>query len=165
MGNIHYLPLGIHPRGLSTMAKPHWSVAPLKEAPRARGTTTASTTRATRPCEATMNKKYNNPLAPSVVQGIKAKIHSRPAFTTLPRSTLGRRSMKAATRGVSLQRGEDTTPAGTTMTTTATASLSSPPTSSTSLIQRSSNQSESPSTMVSRTHARGFDATTLLLKF
>jgi hypothetical protein len=28
-----------------------------------------------------MNKKYNNPLATIMVQGIKAKIHSRLAFT------------------------------------------------------------------------------------
>jgi hypothetical protein len=41
----------------------------------------------------------------------------------------------------------------------------SPPTSPTSPIQRSSNQSESPSTTVSRTRASGFDATPLLLKF
>jgi hypothetical protein len=60
---------------------------PLEEAPGAGGTTTASATRATRPCAATMNKKYNNLLATSVVQGIKAKLHSRPAFTTLPQST------------------------------------------------------------------------------
>jgi hypothetical protein len=45
---------------------------------------TANTMRATHPRVATMNKKYNNPLATNVVQGIKAKIHSRLAFTTLP---------------------------------------------------------------------------------
>jgi hypothetical protein len=36
---------------------------------------------------ATMNKKYNNlltNLATSMVQGLKAKLHLRPAFTTLP---------------------------------------------------------------------------------
>jgi hypothetical protein len=39
-----------------------------------------------------MNKKYNNllaNLATSMVQGLKAKLHSRLAFTTLPRSTSG----------------------------------------------------------------------------
>jgi hypothetical protein len=45
---------------------------------------TASAMRATHPRVATMNKKYNNPLATSMVQGIKTKIHSRPAFTMLP---------------------------------------------------------------------------------
>jgi hypothetical protein len=45
---------------------------------------------------ATMNKKYNNPLATSVGQGITAMIQSRPTSTMLLRSTLGRRSMKAA---------------------------------------------------------------------
>jgi hypothetical protein len=87
---------------------------------------------------ATMNKKYNNPLATSVVQGIKAKIHSRPAFMTLPRSTSGRRSMKAAMHGVLLNQGEGIVLAGITMT-TATASPPSPPTSPTSPIQMSSN--------------------------
>jgi CTP:molybdopterin cytidylyltransferase MocA len=61
-----------------------WLVAPPEEAPGAGGRTTASAMRATHPCVATMNKKYNNPLATSVVQGIKAKIHSRPTFMTLP---------------------------------------------------------------------------------
>jgi hypothetical protein len=49
---------------------------------------------------ATLNKKYNNPLAnlvTSMAKGLKAKLHSRPAFTTLPRSILGRRSITAAT--------------------------------------------------------------------
>jgi hypothetical protein len=57
---------------------------------------------------ATMNKRYNNALATSMVQGIKAKIHSRPAFTTPPRSTSSRRSMKAATHDVLLKQGERT---------------------------------------------------------
>jgi hypothetical protein len=35
-----------------------------------------------------MNKKYNNLLATSMVQGIKAKLHSRPAFVMLPQSNL-----------------------------------------------------------------------------
>jgi hypothetical protein len=157
--------IGIHPRGLSAMVKPHRSVAPSEEAPGAGGTTTASAMRATHTRAATMNKKYNNPLTTSVVQAIKAKIHTRPAFTTLPRSTSGRRSMKAATRGLLLKQGEGTVPAGAMTMTTGTASLPSPPTSSTNPIRRSSNQSESPSTMVSRTRASGFDATPLLLKF
>jgi hypothetical protein len=36
---------------------------------------------------ATSNKKYNNPLAnlaTSVTQVLKSKLHSRPAFTTIP---------------------------------------------------------------------------------
>jgi hypothetical protein len=78
-----------------------------------------------------MNKKYNNPLATSVVQGIKAKIHSRSAFMTPPRSTSGRRSMKVATRGVLLRQGEGTAPVGTTMMMTAIASPPSPPASPT----------------------------------
>jgi hypothetical protein len=94
------------------MAKPCWSAAPTKETPEARGTTTASATRATHPRVATMNKKYNNALATSMVRGIKAKIHSRSPFTTLPRSTLGRRSTKATTHGVLLNQGEGTVLAG-----------------------------------------------------
>jgi hypothetical protein len=74
----------ILPRGLSTMVKQRRLVTPLEEALGVGGTTTASATRATRLCVATMNKKYNNPLATSVVQGIKAKIRSRLAFMTLP---------------------------------------------------------------------------------
>jgi hypothetical protein len=144
------------------MPKP---LAPLEEAPGAEGTTTASIMWATHPRVATMNKKYNNLLATSVVQGIKAKIHSRPAFTMLPQSILGKRSTKAVTRGVLLNQGEGTVPAGATMTTTATASPPSPPASPTSPIQRNSNQSKSRSTMVSKTRASGFDATPLLLKF
>jgi hypothetical protein len=66
------------------MTKLRRSVAPPEEILEAGGTTTASATRATRPCVATMNKRYNNPLATSVVQGIKTKIHLRPAFTTPP---------------------------------------------------------------------------------
>jgi hypothetical protein len=135
------------------MVKPHWSVALPEEA------------LVTRPRVATMNKKYNNPLATSVAQGIKTKIHSRPAFTTLPRSTSGRRSTKAATRGVLSNQGEGTVPAGAMTTTTATASPPSPPASPTSPTQRTSNQSESRSTMASKTHASGFDATPSLLKF
>jgi hypothetical protein len=73
---------------------------------------------------ATMNKKYSNPLATSVVQGIKAKIHSRPTFMTLPRSTLGRRSMKAAKHGMLLKPGEGTVLAG---ATTMMIAASSPP--------------------------------------
>jgi hypothetical protein len=73
-------------------------------------------------------------------------------FTATPRSTSDGRSMMAATRGLSLKRREGTVLAGATMTTT-------------NPIQRTSNQLESPSTMVSRTHASGFDATPLLLKF
>jgi hypothetical protein len=111
-----------------------------EEAPGAGGTTTTSAMRATRPRVVTMNKKYNNPLATSVVQSIKTKIHSRPTFITLPRSTSGRRSMKATTRGVLLNQGEGIVPAG---ATTATVSPPSPPASSTSHIQRTSNQSES----------------------
>jgi hypothetical protein len=145
------------------MAKPLMSVAPPEEAPGAGGMTTASTTRATYSRMATM-KKYNNPLATSVVQGIKTKIHSRPTFMMLPQLTSGRRSTKAVTRGLLLKRGEGTVPAGTTMMMTATASPPSPPASPTSPTQ-TSNQSEFSSTTISRTHASGFDATSLLLKF
>jgi hypothetical protein len=119
-----------------------WSLAPPEEAPGAGGTTITNAMRATRPRVSTMNKKYNNPLATSVVRGIKAKIHSRPTFMMLPQLTLGRRSMKAATRGVLLKRGEGIVPARA-MTTTATASLPSPTASPISPIQRTSNQSES----------------------
>jgi hypothetical protein len=45
---------------------------------------TAGAMRATHPRVATMNKKYNNPLATTVVQGIMAKIHLRPTSMTLP---------------------------------------------------------------------------------
>jgi hypothetical protein len=117
---------------------------------------------------ATMNKKYNNllaNLATSMAQGLKAKLHSRPAYTTLPQSTSGRRSMTAAMRSILSKQGEGTVPAGATTTMTATASLPSPPISPTSPIQRSSNHSESLSTTVSRTHAGRFDAIPLLLKF
>jgi hypothetical protein len=147
------------------MVIPSWSIAPLEEAPGAEGMTTTSKTRATRPHVATMNKKYNNPLATSVGQGIKAKIHSRPTFMTLPQSTSGRRSMKAVTRGLSVKREEGTVPVGATTMTTATASLPSPSASLTSPTERTTNQSESPTTTVSRTHASGFDATLMLLKF
>jgi hypothetical protein len=114
---------------------------------------------------ATINKKYNNPIATGVVHGIKAKIHSRPTSMMLPRSTSGRRSTKAVMRGLLLKQGEGTVPAGTTTMMIVTVSLPSPPASPTSPIQQTSNQSESPSTMVSRTHASRFDATPSLLKF
>jgi hypothetical protein len=84
---------------------------------------------------------------------------------TPPRSTSGRRIMNAATHGVLLKRGEGTVLAGATTMTTATASPPSPPASPTSPIQRNSNQSKSPSTMVCRTRASAFVATPLLLKF
>jgi hypothetical protein len=74
-----------------------------------------------------MNKKYNNLLATSVGQGIKAKIHSRPTFMTLPRSTSGRRSMKSVMRGSSLKQGEGTIPASATMIMIETASPPSQP--------------------------------------
>jgi hypothetical protein len=112
-----------------------------------------------------MNKKYNNLLATSVVQGLKAKLHSKPAFMTLPRSTSGRRPMTAAICGVLLKQQEGPVPASTTTMTTATASLPSLPISLTNPIPRSSNQLESTSTMVSKTRTSGFDATPLLLKF
>jgi hypothetical protein len=66
---------------------------------------------------ATSNKKYNNPLAnlaTSVTQGLKGKLHSRPAFMTLPRSISGRRSMMAVMRGALLRQGDGTVPIGTT---------------------------------------------------
>jgi hypothetical protein len=147
------------------MAIPRWLVAPPEEAMGARGMTTASASTATRPRVAIMNKRYNNPLATSMVKGIKAKIHSSPAITTPPQSTLGRRSIKNAMHGLLLKQGEGTAPAGVMTMTTATASPHSPPASPTSPTQRTSNQSESPSTTVSRTRANGFDATLLLLKF
>jgi hypothetical protein len=147
------------------MMIPCWSVAPPEEAMGVGGMTTTSATRATRPRMTTMNKKYNNPLATSGAQGIKAKIHLRPTFTTPPRSTSGRRSTKAATRGLLLKRGEGTVPAGATTTTTATVSQPSPPASPTSPTPRTSNQSESPSMMVSRTCTSGFVATPSPLKF
>jgi hypothetical protein len=158
---------GKHPvsstRNLPSRSERHSETALISRSsrggPGAGGMKTASETRATRSHAVTMNKNYNNLLVTSMVQGIKAKIHSRPAFTTLPQSTLGRRSMKAATCGVLSKQGEGPIPARTTVMTTATASLPSPPTSPTNPIPRSSNQSGSPSTMVSRTHANGFDAT------
>jgi hypothetical protein len=132
------------------------------------GTTVASATRATRPHVTTMNKKYNNllaNLATSMVQGLRAKLHSRPAFTMLRRSTSGRRSMMATMRSVLSKQGEGTVSTSTTMTMITTASPPSPPTSLTNPIPRSSNQLESPSTMASRTHASGSDATPLLSRF
>jgi hypothetical protein len=154
IGNIQCVPLGICPRGLSAMAKPHCSAV--------------NAMRATHPCVAMMNKKYNNLLAnfaTSVAQGLKAKPHSRPAYMTLPQSTSGRRSVTAMTRSVLSKQGEGTVLAGATMMMTVTASPPSPPTSPTNPIQRSLNQSESQSMTVSRTCANGFDATLLLLKF
>jgi hypothetical protein len=50
---------------------------------------------------ATLKKKYNNLLTylvTSMMQGIKAKLHPRQAFTTLPLSISGRRSTMAARR-------------------------------------------------------------------
>jgi hypothetical protein len=121
--------------------------------------------RATHPHVATMNKKYNNPLETNMGQGTTAKIQSRPTSMMLPRSTSGRKSTRAATCGLLLKREEGTAPAGTTMTTTATISSPSPPASPISPTLRISNQSESPSTTVSRTHASGFVATPLPSKF
>jgi hypothetical protein len=95
----------------------------------------------------------------NMVEGLKAKLHSRLAFTTLPRSTLGRRSMVAATRGVLSKQGEGTVLTGTTTMMTMTVSPPSPPTSPTNPIPTSSNKSESPSTTVSRTRTSGSDAT------
>jgi hypothetical protein len=80
--------------------------APLEEAPGTGGTTIASATSATSPRVATVDKRYNNPLAhlaTSVTQGLKAKLHPRPAFTTLPRLILGRRSMMAMMHIASLR--------------------------------------------------------------
>jgi hypothetical protein len=62
-------------------------VTPLEEALGTGGMTIASATRARSPRLATSNKKYNNPLAhlaKGAMQGLKAKLHPRPAFTTLP---------------------------------------------------------------------------------
>jgi hypothetical protein len=130
--------------------------------------TVANATRATSPRVPTPNKKYNNPLTnltTSVAQGLKAKLHSRPAFMMLPRSISGRRSMTSVTRGASLRQGEGTVPIGTTTMTTTTASPPSSPTSLKNPIPRSLNQSESPSTMASRTRASGSDATLLPSRF
>jgi hypothetical protein len=123
--------------------------------------TIASAMRATCLHVATMNKKYNNPLATCVGQGTTNKIQSRPTSMMLPRLTSGRKSMRA--RGLLLKRGEGVVPGST--TTTATACPPSPPASPTSPTQKTSNQSESPSMMVNRTHASGFVATPSLLKF
>jgi hypothetical protein len=120
------------------------STAPPEEAPGTEGSTTASATWATNPRVATSNKKYNNSLAnlaTSVTQGLKSKLHLRPAFTMLPRSILGRRSIMAASRGASLRQGEGTIPTGTTTTTTTT-SPPSPPTSLKNPIPRILNQSD-----------------------
>jgi ribose 5-phosphate isomerase RpiB len=68
------------------MAKPRRLVAPSEEALGAGGTTTASAARATRPRVATMNKKYNNPLAISVGQRhqgqdpLEAILHDAPTI-------------------------------------------------------------------------------------
>ncbi|RLN16083.1 hypothetical protein C2845_PM02G16510 [Panicum miliaceum] len=104
----------------------HRLVAPLEEDKDIRGTTIASATRtiqlamaiprASSPRVATWNKSCNNPLAhlaTGAMQGLKAKLHPRPASKTLPRSILGRRSMMAATRGASSRHGEGTVPTGT----------------------------------------------------
>jgi hypothetical protein len=94
--------------------------------------TITSATRASSPCVATSNKRCSNPLnhlATGAIQGLKAKLHPRPASRTLPRSILGRRSMMAATRGASSRKGEGTVPTGTTMMTITTASPPSPLTS------------------------------------
>jgi hypothetical protein len=104
--------------------------APQDDAPGTGGTTIART-KATSPRVATLNKKYNNPLAnlaTSVMQGLKARPHLR-QLMMLPRLILGKRSMMAATCGASLRQGEGTVPTGTTTTTTMTASPALPPTS------------------------------------
>jgi hypothetical protein len=128
-------PLGISSQGLSTMVIPHWSVAPLVEATGVGGTTTTSAMRVTHPRVATTNKKYNNPLATSMGQGTMAKIKLRPTSIMLPRSTSGKKSMRAATRSLLLKQGGGTVPAGTTTMTTATAYPPSPPASPTSPTQ------------------------------
>jgi hypothetical protein len=91
MGNIQCLPLGISSRGLSNMVILHWSVAPLEEATRVGGTTTACAMRAICLRVATMNKKYNNLPATSGGQGRTAKIHLRPTSMMLPWSTSGKK--------------------------------------------------------------------------
>jgi hypothetical protein len=82
------------------MVTPCRLVAPLQEALGTGGTTIASATRARSPRVATSSGRYNNPLAhlaTGAMQGLKAKLHQRQAFMTLPRLILGRRSMMAAT--------------------------------------------------------------------
>jgi hypothetical protein len=93
------------------------------------------------------------------------KTQSRPTSMMLPRSTSGRKSIRAATRGLLLKQGKGTVQAGTTTTTIATASPPSPPASPTSPTLRTSNQSESSSMTISKTRASGFVAIRLPLKF
>jgi pyruvate/2-oxoglutarate/acetoin dehydrogenase E1 component len=66
------------------MVIPRWSVTPLEEAMGVGGMTTANAMRATRPCVATMNKKYNNTLTTSAAESTMAKIQSRPTSMMLP---------------------------------------------------------------------------------
>jgi hypothetical protein len=123
-----------------------WSVTHSEEIPRTGGTTVTSATRATSARVATRNKKYSNllaNLATSMPQGLKARLHSRPAFTTLLRSTSERRSMMAVTCNILSKQGEGTVPTSTTMMKTMTASPPSPPTTPKNPIPRSLNQSES----------------------
>jgi hypothetical protein len=139
-------------------------VAPPEEASGTGGTTIASATRATSSHVAMSSKKYNNLLtylATSMTQGLKAKLHPQPAFTTLPRSISGRRSMMAVTHGASLRQEEGTVLTGTTTTMKTTASPPSPPTSLKNPIPRILNQLKSPSMTASRTRASGSDATPL----
>jgi hypothetical protein len=59
---------------------------------------------------ATSSKRYNNPLshlATGVTKGLKARLHPRPAFTTLPRLILGRISMMADARRIIEARRRD----------------------------------------------------------
>jgi hypothetical protein len=69
--------------------------------------------------------------------------------------------MMVTTHGTSLRQGEGTDLTDMTMPTIVTASLRSPPTSPIAPTPRTSNQSESPSMTISKTHASGSAATLL----
>jgi hypothetical protein len=149
------------------MVTPCRLVALLEEAPGTGGMTITSATRARSPRVATSSRRYNNPLARLAIgatQGLMAKLHPSPAFTTFPRLILGRRSMMAVTRSASSRQGERPIPKGTTMRMTTNASPPSPPTSLGNPTQRILNQSGSPSMTASKTRANGFDATPLPLR-
>jgi hypothetical protein len=131
-----------------------------EEAPGTGGMTVASATRATSPRMATLNKKYNNllaNLATSMAQGLKAKPHPRPAFTTLARSISGRRSMTAciikARRRDHPDRYHDDDNNDRFPSFTSNITEKSYP--------KELNQSESPSMTASRTRTSGSDATPL----
>jgi hypothetical protein len=141
------------------------------------GATTAGATRTIRVVTAigkassphvdTLTKRCNNlrdHSAANTPQGLKARPSLRPVYRMPLRLIAGRRSMTVASHGASLRQEEGTDLTDTMTLTIVTASPRSPPTSPIVPIPRTSNQSASPSTTVSKTHTSGLAATPLPLR-